>query len=49
MQLAAGSDKYVDHCRIGSLENVVVLVDGMERDHCRIGSLEMIGMKASSP
>ena len=30
-----------DHCRIGSLENLVstVLITG--DDHCRIGSLEM--------
>ena len=31
----------VDHCRIGSLENVMNLEAQYKKDHCRIGSLEM--------
>ena len=32
--------KYMDHCRIGSLE-ILHIAEAMEAaDHCRIGSLE---------
>ena len=30
------------HCRIGSLENVLILVVTLHLVHCRIGSLEKI-------
>ena len=33
--------KYMDHCRIGSLENTGQTENLGNGDHCRIGSLEM--------
>ena|GEM_PF-3575391 len=29
-----------DHCRIGSLENILFQIGAISTDHCRIGSLE---------
>ena len=34
-----------DHCRIGSLEMLLVLVIAACLDHCRIGSLESLGVR----
>ena len=33
---------HIDHCRIGSLENLPYIVKVRRVDHCRIGSLESI-------
>ena len=33
--------KYMDHCRIGSLENREAHIMKKYMDHCRIGSLEI--------
>ena len=34
--------KYMDHCRIGSLENREAHIMKKYMDHCRIGSLENV-------
>ena len=36
------SFKHLDHCRIGSLENIAMNISDIQDDHCRIGSLETI-------
>ena len=32
----------IDHCRIGSLEKYMVVIQNDAHDHCRIGSLEIL-------
>ena len=38
----------VDHCRIGSLENLCHGRDHRQYDHCRIGSLEITTITAGT-